>query len=136
MQVNAIIGSTDPSGKKINTTISYLRESQKSKARNLAVALNALTTNTFENVQVNEINVDIAGKTEPTLSISGWSTGENYAYTTVTYNGDGQLFVQCSAPANIDQTNRLLVQGRNATGTIYATEGNNYAAKTLTFTTD
>lgn len=58
MQVNAIISATTRAGKKINTTISYLRQSQKSQAPTLAQALNALTTNTYQGTQVNEINVD------------------------------------------------------------------------------
>lgn len=137
MRVNAILSSTDGSGKKINTTITDLRQSQKSKAATLTQALNALTTNTYVSTQVNEINVDITGKTEPTLSISGWSTGQGYAYTQVTYNGDGQLYVSCpTAAAYIDQTNRLTVNGRGVSGEIYATEGTNYSSKTLSFTTD
>lgn len=58
MQVNAILSSTDQSGKKQTTTITYLRESQKSKAATLTQALNALTTNTYVSTQVNEMNVD------------------------------------------------------------------------------
>lgn len=132
MQVNAILKATATNGKTINTTITYLRQSQKNQATALGTALNALTTNTLEGVQVNEMNV--AEKTTPTLTIGSWNFGSNYAYTQVTYNGDGQLFVNCSAAANIDQTNRLLVQSTNATGTIYASEGNNYSAKSLPFT--
>lgn len=135
MQVNAIISATDTGGKKINTTISYLRPSQKSQAPALATALNALTTNTYTGTQVNEINVDIEGKTEPTLNvINAWSTGADYAYTQVEYTGNGQLFVQCTAPASIDQTKRLLVQSSgNFTGTVYATETDAYSSKTATF---
>lgn len=132
MQVNAILKATATNGKTINTTISYLRQSQKSKATALGTALNQLTTNTFESVQVNEMNV--TEKATPTLTIGNWNFGSNYAYAQITYNGDGQLFVNSTAAANIDQTKRLLVQSTNATGTIYATEGNNYAASSLNFT--
>lgn len=131
MQVNAIITATAGS-KDIKTTISYLRASQKSKAGILAQTLNALTTNIYKNVQVNEM--DVTEKTTPTLTIGSWNFGSNYAYADITYNGDGQLFIQCSASAQIDQTNRLIIQSTSATGTIYATEGNNYAAKSLAFT--
>ncbi len=58
MQVNLIISATSPAQKKINTTISYLRQSQKSKAQSLAVALNQLTRNVFQSATVNEMNVD------------------------------------------------------------------------------
>jgi hypothetical protein len=137
VQANLIISSEDQAGKKQTTTISHIRPSQKSHATELATALNALTTNQFVGASVNEINVDITGKTEPTLTISGWSTGQGYAYTQVTYNGDGQLYVSCpTAAAYIDQTNRLTVNGRGVSGEIYATEGTNYSSKTLSFTTD
>lgn len=135
MQVNAIIGAEDMTGKTINTTITYLRPSQKSQAPALAIALNALTTNNYEGVKVNEINVDIEGKTEPTLNvINAWNTGADYAYTQVEYTGNGQLFVQCTAPASIDQTKRLFVQSSGSfTGTVYATETDAYSSKTATF---
>lgn len=57
MQVNAIIKATATNGKAINTTVSYLRQSQEDKAATLGAALNALTTNTLDSVQVNEIGV-------------------------------------------------------------------------------
>lgn len=57
MQVNAIIKATATNGKAINTTVSYLRQSQEDKAATFGAALNALTTNTLDSVQVNEINV-------------------------------------------------------------------------------
>lgn len=132
MQVNAIIKATATNGKTINTTVSYLRQSQKNKAPQLGTALNALTTNTLDSVQVNEINV--TEKTTPTLTIGNWNKGADYAYTHVTYNGDGQLFVKCSAPAYFDNEGDLQVRSTSATGTIYATEGNNYAATSLDFT--
>lgn len=58
MQVNLIISATSPAQKKINTTISYLRQNQKSRAHDLAVALNQLTKNVFQSATVNEMNVD------------------------------------------------------------------------------
>lgn len=57
MQVNAIIKATASNGKAINTTVSYLRQSQEDKAASLGAALNALTTNLLDSVQVNEIGV-------------------------------------------------------------------------------
>lgn len=131
MQVNAIIKATATNNKAINTTVSYLRQSQEDKAAALGAALNALTTNTLDSVQVNEINVM---KTAPTLTIGTWNKGSDYAYAHVNYNGDGQLFVQCSSPAYIDNDGDLQVRSTTATGTIYATEGNNYAATSLSFT--
>lgn len=136
MQANLVINSTDGSGKKVTTTVTHLRPSQKSHATELATALNALTGNIYTGSSVNELNVDIGGKTEPTLTIGTWQQGTGEMFTQVTYNGDGQLYVQCSAPAYIYDTTykRLEVKTTGSfSGTIYATEGNNYAAKTLTF---
>lgn len=77
MQVNAIIKATATNNKAINTTISYLRQSQKSKATALGTALNALTTNTLDSVQVNEINVDPdAPSREPNLTLKRSSNSE------------------------------------------------------------
>lgn len=132
MRVNAILSSTDGSGKKINTTITDLRQSQKSKAATLTQALNALTTNTYVSTQVNEINVDINGKTEPTLTLGTWSFESGTSKATITYNGDGQLFCNATKLARIDG-DVLTVDSASFTGTIYATEGTNYASKTLEF---
>lgn len=131
MQVNAILSSTDQSGKKQTTTITYLRASQKALAPTLTQALNALTTNTYTGTQVNEINVDITGKTEPTLTLGAWS-GTSTSVATITYDGDGQLFCNCTRLARIDG-NLLTVDSSTFTGTIYATEGTTYASKTLEF---
>lgn len=139
MQVNAIINATDTSGKKINTTISYIRASQKSQAPTLAQALNALTTNTYTGTQVNEINVDITGKTEPTLTLGSWieGTSPKTYYAEITYTGDGVLSVSATQPAYINN-NRLTILPVNSSttsfsGTIYASETNNYTAKQLAF---
>jgi len=136
VQVNAILKATATNGKTINTTISYLRQSQKSRASELAIALNQLTTNTYQGVQVNEMNVTTS-KTEPTLTIGQWSGTSGGYYTTVTYTGDGKLYLDCNAPAYISTVGdyyRLDVQTNGSfSGTIYATETDTYAAKTTTF---
>jgi len=136
VQANLVIKSTDGGGKKLTTTVTYLRPSQKEHATELATALNALTGNVYESASVNELNVDIGGKTEPTLTINQWQEGTGVMFTQVNYNGDGQLYVQCTAPAYIYDTTykRLEVKTTESfSGTIYATEGNNYASKTLDF---
>ena len=137
MQVNAIINSTSTAGKKISTTITYVRESQESKATQLGQMLNALTTNTLNSIQINELNVTTS-KQEPELSIGQWSGTSGGYYTTVTYNGDGKLYLECNAPAYISTVGeyyRLDVQTNGSfSGTIYATETDTYATKTLDFT--
>lgn len=69
MQTNAILTATSTAGKKINTTITYLRPEQKSHASELAIALNALTTNTYVSTQINEMNIDpTSGKQDPSVT--------------------------------------------------------------------
>lgn len=73
MQTNAILTATSTAGKKINTTITYLRPEQKSHASELAIALNALTTNTYVSTQVNEMNIDPSAsgnKPSPTVTLA------------------------------------------------------------------
>lgn len=102
MQTNVVIsskGTGSQAGKKINTTITYLRDSEKDKATLLAQTLNALTTNNFESSSINQLNVNPSqsGKTEPILTIgessrlfgnANWITFS----VTFTYNGDGHIF--------------------------------------------
>lgn len=132
MQVNAIISATN-NNKKINTTITYLRQSQKAQAPTLAQALNALTANIYEGVKVNEINVDLTGKPIPTLEIGNWSSTSD-TQGTITYTGNGNLYVQCTEPAYIVNGNLLIIKAAtNFSGTIYATETDTYAAVTRNF---
>ncbi len=134
MQVNAVINSTAGT-KKINTTISYLRQSQESKAEQLAIALNALTTNTYKGVQINEINVQ---KDLPTLTLTEWqSSASEYVYV-INYSGDGNLFVNCTRPAMINsEKTRLSISVTSSSqafsGTLYASETNNFYAKSVEF---
>lgn len=49
MQVNVVITATNQAGKKITTTLSYVNPTaENSKLSALASALNALTTNTYQ----------------------------------------------------------------------------------------
>lgn len=73
MQTNAILTAKSTAGKKINTTITYLRPEQKSHASKLAIALNALTTNTYVSTQINEMNInpsESGNKPIPTVTIA------------------------------------------------------------------
>ncbi len=107
MQVNAILSSTATNGKKIKTTITYLRQSQKSQAQTLAQALNALTTNTYQGTQVNEINVDITESQNLPQVISVTYTGT--AATGITYTvhrlGTGTIAVYYNGTSiTVDQS--------------------------------
>lgn len=135
MQTNVILNATNIAGKKISTTITYLRDSQKDKAVSLAQALNALTTNTYTSTQVNEINIL---KSDPTLTVSQFQTGTSEYIYAINYTGDGDLFVNCTKPAIINaEKTRLAISATSSedfSGTLYATETNNYYAKSITFT--
>lgn len=138
MQVNLIIAATSPANKKINTTISYLRQSQKSKARSLAVALNQLTKNVFQSATVNEMNVDPTQtqKEIPTLTLGQWQTASGLTYgrvADITYDGDGTLGTSTGIIVTEDNKKRLNV-GSGATGVLYATEGEQYTSAAITFT--
>lgn len=51
MQVNIIINSTDTSGKKLNTTITYINTTATNESlRQLAYSLNSLTRNSYNQV--------------------------------------------------------------------------------------
>ncbi len=106
MQVNAILNATSQGGKKINTTISYLRQSQKSKAEQLATALNALTRNTYNSVQINEINVDPTSSQNLPQEISVTWTGSAQSGITYTVHrlGTGTIAVYYNGTAvTVDQ---------------------------------
>lgn len=138
MQVNAILTSTDGSGKKQTTTITYLRESQKSKATTLTQALNALTTNIYVDTKVNEINVDISGKPTPTLTLGTFEADPSIGgrvRALITYSGNGQLSVNCTNPAFIQDSYLIVLTSDSSTfsGTLYATETDNYSSAQVEF---
>jgi len=134
VQVNLIISATSPAQKKINTTISYLRQSQESKAQSLAVALNQLTKNVFQSATVNEMNVI---KTTPTLTLSPWQTSTSEYIYTINYTGNGDLFVNCTKPAQINsEKTRLSISATSSerfSGTVFATETDNYYSTSTAF---
>lgn len=134
MQVNLIISATSPANKKINTTISHLRQSQESKAQSLAVALNQLTKNVFQSATVNEINVI---KTAPTLTLTPWQTTSSEYIYTINYTGNGDLFVNCTKPAQINsEKTRLSISATSSesfNGTIFATETDKYYSTSTAF---
>lgn len=82
MQANLVIKSKAGS-KKLTTTITYLRSEQKSHATELGQALNALTTNTLESIQVNELNVDTSASPNlpQQISVTYAQTSGTYVYT-------------------------------------------------------
>ena len=138
MQVNAIITATTyDTQKDIKTTISYLRESQESKAATLGAALNALTTNIYKSTQVNEIGITdfSSAKKVPTLTLGNWQTvsGTTSKAAVITYNGDGILGTSRGDIAESAGI-KTLTAASGSTGILYATEGTNYSPAVLQFT--
>lgn len=147
MQVNLEILSTTTNNKKQTTNITYVNPNvPNSVLKTFAQSLIALTQNTFTSaVRIAENDVDSGGgaKIVPTLTLGAFSY-DGYRYVAdVTYNGDGILLVDTneatafaqvhhSTTSDIDQ---VRVQANPATfsGTLYATEGATYAAKSIEF---
>lgn len=129
MQVNAILTSTNQSGKDIKTTITYLRESQKSKAVQLTTALNALTLNTYKTTQVNEINIDptISPNLTQEISVTYEQTSGTYVYT-VHRLGTGNIDVyQGSSKMTVDQATGTFSYNSAGPYTILVDSDNTYA---------
>lgn len=142
MQVNLEIQSTTTANKKQSTNITYVNpEVENSILKSFAQQLIALTTNTFNSaMRITENNVDNAEKTEPTLQVSDFTSSASNKYkATINYNGDGTLYAKMSYSnmyANVENNNtELSIYSTSTTfsGTLYASEGTQYAAKSVTF---
>lgn len=144
MQVNIVITSKDTNDTKQTTTITYARPGAENAAlKSLAQALVALTTNEYISASIvrkSDIDETSESKLEPTLYFSDWTKSGSYVYATIIYNGDGELFYKGSV-ANagmymsdgklyIDKS-EIVLEGFVVT--VYATEGESYAAKTLSY---
>lgn len=145
MQVNLEIASTTTNNKKQSTNIAYVNPNvPNATLKTFAQSLIGLTTNTFSGAtRIAESDVDSGGgaKITPTLSIGAFSY-DGYRYVAdITYNGDGTLFGDTNDAAayvqihNNEGQQQVRVHSNSASfsGTIYATEGATYAAKSITF---
>ena len=158
MQANLVITNQTQAGKKITTTISYINpDAYNSKLKALAIALTNLTKNEYISASKATKNEDVekadptpeSGKLEPTLTVSNDGTGY------VEYNGDGKLYCEFDPSDNNGKTLLTTVIARSdgtATqyrvlytddnldpeyhykGTLYASEGETYAAKSVSIT--
>ncbi len=136
MQVNAIINATATNGKKIATTITYLRQSQKSKASELATALNMLTTNTYQGTQVNEINVDTTQSQNlpQEIRVTYQYASSTYLYT-VHRLGTGTIEVYSgSTKMTVDQTTGTFSYNSPGPFTILVDSDNTYSQGFLIYT--
>lgn len=135
MQVNAIISATN-NNKKINTTITYLRQSQKAQAPTLAQAFNALTANIYEGVKVNEINVDITESQNlpQEISVTYQHVSNTYVYT-VHRLGTGTISVYASgSQMTVDQTTGTFSWNGSGPFTILIDSDNTYSQGFLIYT--
>ena len=154
MTDSIIIKSTDTNNKVNQKTITFINpEASNADLKTFAQGLNALTTNSYnETVRIEKINVDTEddritpAKTEPTLSIGEltYSLSGFDGYTgfeaVITYNGDGQLSAVADKMTTIYQSGnemRLFIKASSnaetCAGTLHASEGTNYAAKSVAF---
>lgn len=136
MQTNAIINSTSTTGKKINTTVSYLRSSQKSKAAQLAQYLNALTTNTYTGVQINEIDVNPTESQNlpQEISVTYQQASGTYVYT-VHRLGSGVIAVYSgSTKLTVDQETGTFSYNGAGPFTILVDADSTYAQGFLIYT--
>lgn len=136
MQINAIINATDQTGKKINTTISYMRQSQKSKATQLATALNALTTNIYKGVQVNEIDIDPTSSQNlpQQISVTYQAASGTYLYT-VHRLGTGNITVYYGTQKmTVDQSTGTFSYNSEGPFTVLIDSDNTYSQGFLIYT--
>lgn len=144
MQTSLNITSVDATNKQQTKSLTYINpNATNAQLKSAAQKFTAISKNTYSDadriikMSVEEPDPSPSSKTEPTLSIE--STGA------ITYNGDGQLFINSSGTdANLIflhiQENQI--SAKNAAGNtpqhydciVYASEGTNYAAKSVSFT--
>lgn len=138
METSINITSIDQNEKKYSKALTNINPNISNETLKQAAQLFVATTDkTFYDAdRINKINIneEYAGqKTEPTLTVSSGGT--------VTYNGDGQLFLRADNANNYLRLENNFLSARNSdsiitsfSGTIYASEGNTFAAKSVNFT--
>ena len=154
MNTSLSIKMKDVENKSIQKSITYVSDSVSSADLvSMAQGLTGLTTNTYLSAdRIQKINVDTesipsggsSAKTDPTLTAGSKlssDTGFNY-----TYNGDGDVYAYVNEDyaVLVNRTSKTVtvadIIGHTGiveyTGTLYATEGASYAAKSVTFSYD
>lgn len=134
----------------------FLREVRQTHDENIANTYVAKTDVDFDATDLADVFANAgassptqpqtgSNKLTPTLTLSKPGTGIDDCHRELpyTYNGDGMLFAQCdSAYAHVDtEENKVKLffeespyYSRQTVGvTLHATEGENYAANTITF---
>lgn len=137
-QVNLIIEQKATNNKKINTTITNLRESQTSHAEDLAEALVNLTTNTYEGATIEKISNVTESPESPNLpqeiSVTYQATSGTYIYT-VHRLGTGTISVYSGGSAiTVDQSTGTFSYNGAGPFTILVDSDNTYAQGFLIYT--
>lgn len=156
-KVSVSITATTQQNKDKTRTLGYVNpEATNEQLQQMAAAYNALSTKVYQNGE-KIVRTDLAdpepgtGKQEPTLTATTEYNAVSARKVTITYNGDGELFFRIEPKSmnnasvhwglnqpSGENNNSVFVEfssgnfDNNVTLKIHATEGTNYAAKTIT----
>ena len=154
-KTSVILNSTDSNGKKMQTTITNVNpEASSLHLKQMGQMINALTSNTYDSTdRIDKINCDTEAKpipANPTLSLPSTSySGVSTKYETITYSGDGELYVEACDLNNLISAQVILhdnvpklyltkvgsaTQTETYTYKLKSTATDNYKAAELTFT--
>jgi len=154
MQTSLNITSVDANNKKVTKSLTYVNpNATNAQLETAAQKFNAISQNTYTDadriIKMSVTEPYTPAKTEPTLTIGEFSfvTQGFDAYSgfeaAITYDGDGTLSVIANKMSTVytkDQQTTLYVKGgassETFSGTLFASEGTNYAAKSINFTKD
>jgi len=145
METSLVIKSKDTNQKDVTKSLTNINPNIGNT--NLKVAAQMFTSISsgtyYDATRINKMNIDeeYAGtKIEPTLTVGSWSAityqEKNGVQADITYNGDGNLFINTTKLATFfgsDPIKLFVGTTDSFTGTLYASEGTNYAAKAVEF---
>lgn len=157
-EVSAILYSTYQNKKTARSITNIAPTATNTQIKTFAQAANALTNRTYvETVKIEKVVCDTepdptpSTKPTPTLTLESSSAtkaeitaamagSEGLYENSITYNGDGVLSVATSSSdivATVDEDFLYVAfigEGTTGTVTLYASEGTQYAATSVTFT--
>lgn len=145
METSLVIKSKDTAQKEVTKSLTNINPNvSNANLKTAAQMFTSISSGTYyDATRVNKIGVDEeypGAKIEPTLTVGAWSAityqDKNGVQAEITYNGDGNLFVNTTKLATTfgsNPTNLFIGTTDSFTGTLYASEGTNYAAKSVDF---
>lgn len=145
METSLVIKSKDTNQKEVTKSLTNINPNVSNvNLKTAAQMFTSISSGTYyDATRVNKIGVneEYGGtKIEPTLTIGSWSAityqEKNGVQAEITYNGDGNLFINTTKLATTfgsNPTNIFIGTTDSFTGTLYASEGTNYAAKSVDF---